>query len=198
MFELRSGCLPAGRLLRRAPAVMMRLGLCASFLMLGACASRQAQYRVSPQQYAVASQNVRVAGYQRAAFPTEIEDDGIEAQTEPMARRRVEPDDPSEPFSPNYGRQQDAVASNYSDEDADTADVGSDAFDPFLDGPQWKREREIERVEEPSDVVGSSSVEPVVPVRSTQVASSARGLRPGFREKRYLRMRAYHRSTSNF
>jgi hypothetical protein len=34
-----------------------------------------------------------------------IEDDGLPAQTAPPARIRQLPDDPSEPFSPNYGPQ---------------------------------------------------------------------------------------------
>ena len=33
----------------------------------------------------------------------ELEADGLEVQEPPRARQRFEPDDPSEPFSPNYG-----------------------------------------------------------------------------------------------
>ncbi len=33
----------------------------------------------------------------------EIEDDGLEAQLPPLRRNVAIPDDPSEPFSPNYG-----------------------------------------------------------------------------------------------
>ena len=52
------------------------------------------------------------AAYVRAPIPPaamatapkiEIEDDGLPAQTPPPRRVRQEPDDPSEPFSPNYG-----------------------------------------------------------------------------------------------
>ncbi len=32
-----------------------------------------------------------------------MEDDGLPAQTPPLRRQTSEPDDPSEPFSPNYG-----------------------------------------------------------------------------------------------
>jgi hypothetical protein len=35
--------------------------------------------------------------------PVEIEDDGREAQRPPPARMFPQPDDPSQPFSPNYG-----------------------------------------------------------------------------------------------
>lgn len=46
-----------------------------------------------PQQQAVAM----------APVPVDLEDDGLPAQTPPMTNRRPMPDDPSEPFSPNYG-----------------------------------------------------------------------------------------------
>jgi hypothetical protein len=39
----------------------------------------------------------------RAGPPVEVEDDGIEAQRPPRARVRALPDDPAEPYSPNYG-----------------------------------------------------------------------------------------------
>jgi len=32
-----------------------------------------------------------------------MEDDGLPAQTPPLRRTKIGPDDPSEPFSPNYG-----------------------------------------------------------------------------------------------
>lgn len=45
----------------------------------------------------------RVAGY-RHENPVVIEDDGIEEQAAPLHRQRKAVDDPTEPFSPNYGR----------------------------------------------------------------------------------------------
>jgi hypothetical protein len=41
-----------------------------------------------------------------APIPTkvEVEDDGVPVQSPPVHRASTEPDDPSEPFSPNYGR----------------------------------------------------------------------------------------------
>lgn len=46
----------------------------------------------------------RVAGYIDSRAQREIEDDGLPAQAAPRLRARPEPDDPSQPFSPNYGR----------------------------------------------------------------------------------------------
>ncbi len=46
----------------------------------------------------------RVAGYVDARAEREIEDDGLPAQAAPRLRAKPEPDDPSQPFSPNYGR----------------------------------------------------------------------------------------------
>jgi len=40
-----------------------------------------------------------------APMVIEVEDDGLPAQTPPPVRVRMMPDDPSEPFSPNYGRR---------------------------------------------------------------------------------------------
>jgi len=39
----------------------------------------------------------------RPAPPVEVEDDGIEAQRPPPLRMYRAPDDPTQPFSPNYG-----------------------------------------------------------------------------------------------
>ena len=46
----------------------------------------------------------RVAGYVDSRAQREIEDDGLPAQAAPRLRAKPEPDDPSQPFSPNYGR----------------------------------------------------------------------------------------------
>lgn len=35
--------------------------------------------------------------------PAEVEDDGLPPQSPPLRRSNAEPDDPNEPFSPNYG-----------------------------------------------------------------------------------------------
>jgi hypothetical protein len=76
-------------------------------IALGGCASHSTTYH--EQTYAGAG-----AGAHGMVRPTrvEIEEDGLPVQTPPPPRRRVEADDPSEPFSPNYGgpRQQPAAA----------------------------------------------------------------------------------------
>lgn len=61
---------------------------------LAGCSSTQSAY--SAADAAVAQRVERVAS-------VEIEDDGLPAQAAPPARIRFTPDDPSEPFSPNYG-----------------------------------------------------------------------------------------------
>ena len=62
------------------------LGPIALGLALGGCATSSAE----PSQ-----------SFDRTA----LEDDGLPAQVAPPARLRRTPDDPSEPFSPNYGPQ---------------------------------------------------------------------------------------------
>lgn len=84
MFQLRSGSLPMLSI-----CVLSALGVsgCASSQTSGSYAANSAS---APTR--VASQAVRV-----------VEDDGLPAQTPPPSYIRQLPDDPSEPFSPNYG-----------------------------------------------------------------------------------------------
>lgn len=49
------------------------------------------------------AQNPAIAPRTVAQAATVIEDDGLPAQAPPPARIRVMPDQPDEPFSPNYG-----------------------------------------------------------------------------------------------
>lgn len=132
MNSLRSGQLPEW-----FAVACVRGTFCMVFLTLGACASRQAQHQTGPQ-FAVAPQSARVAGYREVAGPVEIEDDGIEAQAAPPRRLKNEPDNPFEPYSPNYGSFPAAMGDGVGDDDE--TDTAPDAFDPFLDGPQWDRE----------------------------------------------------------
>ena len=83
MFVSRSGSLPV-------------LSCCAlaALLSVGGCASTQAP-RYSSETVAPS----RVVAQAASA----VEDDGLPAQTPPPAYIRQLPDDPSEPFSPNYG-----------------------------------------------------------------------------------------------
>lgn len=48
-------------------------------------------------------EGVAAAAYAAAAPSAEVEDDGMPAQAAPSARIRQMPDDPSQPFSRNYG-----------------------------------------------------------------------------------------------
>lgn len=50
-----------------------------------------------------ADQDARRSVAQADSPRVEIEPDGLPAQTPPRRRSLEEPDDPSEPFSPNYG-----------------------------------------------------------------------------------------------
>jgi len=73
-------------------------------LLVSACATSHASHeRTSYDRPANvgASQERRLA----VASPPklELEDDGTAVQTPPRMRHRAVPDDPSEPFSPNYG-----------------------------------------------------------------------------------------------
>lgn len=92
--------------------LMSRSGVRRRFCALGAlltaagavagCATDQ-DYR---REAAYARDAAAVRGpmsHARAAEP-ELEDDGLPSQVPPPANRRLEPDDPREPFSPNYGK----------------------------------------------------------------------------------------------
>jgi hypothetical protein len=94
----------------------VRVALVASFLaaaaLVGGCSnSRTAE--VPQRQWVgaapapIPNQNQRVA----EAYKAEPGDPIKEAPVEP-ANRRAEPDDPSEPFSPNYGRSRTVPATS--------------------------------------------------------------------------------------
>lgn len=92
MFALRTGSMPVfscGRLLLTAAALMA--------VAAGGCARTSAQYGDQSYGYAPA-----VAGYAQTATG-EVEDDGLPVQSAPHVRIHQAPDDPSEPWSPNYG-----------------------------------------------------------------------------------------------
>lgn len=67
-------------------------------LASGGCANSQH----ARQQAAIASGEAQRSA--EASRKHDIEDDGIEAQVPPSPAIRLAPDDPSEPFSPNYGQ----------------------------------------------------------------------------------------------
>ena len=93
MCALAAGLSPA----QKNRAVLARAASAVLIAALGGCASTHtaatAQYMVHP-----IATNVRVA-----QAVSEVEDDGLPAQTPPAARARQLPDDPSEPYSRNYG-----------------------------------------------------------------------------------------------
>lgn len=85
MCSLRPGRCP-GSLRIAVSGVLTGL----SIFLLGGCSSTRAPdaaYRVTAMQKP----------------PVDLEDDGMAAQTPPPARIRSAPDDPSEPWSRNYG-----------------------------------------------------------------------------------------------
>lgn len=90
MFALQAGLEPA----QKKRAALARAAAAAMLAALGGCASTT--HTTSTAQYSGAP--VRVA-----QTVTDVEDDGLPAQTPPPARAQQSPDDPSEPFSRNYG-----------------------------------------------------------------------------------------------
>ncbi len=67
-------------------------------LSVGACAQSRSGYG---DQYHVGARPADVAIVQPPKVL--LEDDGQPLQPPPRSRREIEPDDPSEPYSPNYG-----------------------------------------------------------------------------------------------
>lgn len=71
-------------------------------LFAGGCASDQ-DHRAQAYAYSQQAHGANgPASQQRKAEP-ELEDDGLPSQVPPPIHRRREADDPSEPYSPNYG-----------------------------------------------------------------------------------------------
>jgi hypothetical protein len=73
--------------------------LVAAGLALSACSSRPQSHQVS-WSAAGEPQGAPMVQVRREA---EVEDDGMEAQVAPPPSIRLAPDDPKEPWSPNYG-----------------------------------------------------------------------------------------------
>lgn len=80
-----------GRILRIAKVLAVGL-------LVSACASSHASYEYPSNVGMSAPSRVAVA-----VPKVELEDDGLAVQAPPRVRKNAEPDDPSEPFSPNYG-----------------------------------------------------------------------------------------------
>ena len=92
---LRSGSSPASAL-----GVCARVAVLAVSVLVGACSST-APGTWSTSGYATGNPG-RLAGMPPRPY-VEVEDDGREAQLPPLRREHQLPDDPTEPFSPNYG-----------------------------------------------------------------------------------------------
>ena len=83
-------------------AVSLKTGVSGILLLLalasGGCSSTG---RTQQQAWSAGGQPIqRIAS---EVSKTDLEDDGMEAQVPPSPSIRLAPDDPSEPFSPNYG-----------------------------------------------------------------------------------------------
>ena len=105
MYRLR-----LGRSMTTGARVLVRSSLLALALIAGGCAATQGERTPA----------ARIAGPVPPAPVAELEDDGLPAQVPPSKRAAREPDDPNEPFSPNYGgaasraRQDDTVGTRKS------------------------------------------------------------------------------------
>lgn len=97
MSLLRSGPQPAC-VSRLRPRVLIAL------MAVAAAGCAQDQARTAATDPTIADQRYSVAAEDGPrAKRVDLEADGIEAQLPPPKRVRSEPDDPDEPFSPNYG-----------------------------------------------------------------------------------------------
>lgn len=99
MWSLSAACLRTGQRLAAQGALRTRVALLATLAaaLLGGCSS-VAPLPDSGLISAIASSQPR-----QPRPPVEIEDDGREAQRPPPARMFQRDDDPTQPFSPNYG-----------------------------------------------------------------------------------------------
>ena len=74
-----------------SPSAWLAAASCA--VLVAGCASDNSSYASSPV----------VAGYVAQVDRVDIETDGLPSQVAPSQRIRQMPDDPAEPYSPNYG-----------------------------------------------------------------------------------------------
>lgn len=102
---LRSASLPGHMPVKKNCRLGVAITLVCALSVAG-CASRAPTYVRAPIYQPSAQDNApsRVADNRQQERRVLIEDDGMEAQAAPPLVRKREPDDPTEPFSPNYGR----------------------------------------------------------------------------------------------
>ena len=79
-----------------ASVVVVRAAVLGLALAAAGCASSHGARETAAQAY------VHTRPAQGAEAP-EVEDDGLPTQTPPLHRRSAEPDDPTQPYSRNYG-----------------------------------------------------------------------------------------------
>lgn len=91
---MRSGQCTAGS---RAPRACAALLSCLIAGMIGGCSS------VAPLPDSGLASAFSSAHLPRATTPGNLDEDGREAQRPPMQRMFPKDDDPTQPFSPNYG-----------------------------------------------------------------------------------------------
>jgi len=117
------------------PFCRLSCGLCralqvaavALVIPFGGCASNSTQTASYTAPHTWPGSPARVAGYtahaERPVPRVQMEADGQEGQIPPYRREIQEPDDPSEPFSPNYGRSQISRSEGIHDGASDYADA---------------------------------------------------------------------------
>jgi hypothetical protein len=92
-----------GCVLRLVPAVgFSRCAVVAIALTLAGCATDEEYRREAHARAAYAHAQAQASAAPRRE--ADLEDDGLPSQVPPPVGRRMEPDDPREPFSRNYGR----------------------------------------------------------------------------------------------
>ena len=84
---------------RRAGFFLQIINVIGVGLLVSACASSHASYEGYSNVGGPQPSNVAMSVPKKV----ELEADGLAVQAPPLKRKDAEPDDPSEPFSPNYG-----------------------------------------------------------------------------------------------
>ncbi len=110
----KSHCGPARARALRLSVIASTIGMAA--LALSGCSSAQ-------QHYAAA--DAAIAPKIAQATSVEIEDDGLPSQSPPPVRVRAAPDDPTEPFSRNYGGSNPSAALNAIEPEPSTGDYAT-------------------------------------------------------------------------
>jgi hypothetical protein len=92
-----------------SPVSKVTLPMAARASVIGLAVVVSACSTTDERRYAGAYQQVKPQPASDQGWKTEIEEDGKPAQVPPMIRSRPLQDDPTQPWSPNYGRADGAV-----------------------------------------------------------------------------------------